>query len=100
MPNLRRLTPILACLLTLALAHGAPAVHGRMETLGDPPNPITVLYLWGSPYERGLAHGQLCATQVKQLTERMALGACLALHCTPEKLDAAWQQMEIGRAHV
>jgi hypothetical protein len=93
MPPLCRLIPTLACLLTLAFAHAAPAVHGRLETLGDPPSPITVLYLWGSPYERGLAHGRLCATQVKQLTERMALGACLALRCTPDKLDAAWQQM-------
>ncbi|MCE5236961.1 C45 family autoproteolytic acyltransferase/hydrolase [bacterium] len=93
MIHLRRFATGLVLLLAWGLAQAAPAIHGRMETLGDPPNSITVLYLWGTPYERGLAHGQLCATQVKQLIERLALGACLALHCTPEKLDEAWQQM-------
>jgi len=93
MPIIRRLSIFLAFLLSLALAHAAAPLHGRMETLGDPPNPITVLYLWGSPYERGFAHGRLCAPQVKQLVERLALGACIALRCTPDKLDEAWQQM-------
>jgi len=93
MTHLRRLATALVLLLAWGLAPAAPAIHGRVEILGDPRNPITVLYLWGTPYERGFAHGQLCATQVKQLIERLALGACLALHCTPEKLDEAWQQM-------
>ncbi len=93
MPIIRRAAPLLACLLTLTFAHAAPAVHGRVDTIGDAPNPITVLYLWGTPYERGFAHGKLCAPQVKQLIERLALGACIAMRCTPEKLDEAWGQM-------
>lgn len=93
MLTMRRTIILLPLLLAMGLAHAGPAVHGRVDTIGDPPNPITVLYLWGSPYERGFAHGKLCAPQVKQLIERLALGACLVMRCTPEKLDEAWGQM-------
>jgi len=81
-------------LVTARLAMAAEPLHGRLETLGSGPNPITVLYLWGSPYEMGYAHGKLCAAQVKGISERLTFGACLAMGLTPAKLDEAWQQME------
>lgn len=80
--------------LGLAGAVGAAPVHGRLETLGAGPNPVTVLYLWGSPYEMGYAHGKLCAPQVKQICERLTFGAALLMGCPPAKLDEAYKQME------
>jgi isopenicillin-N N-acyltransferase like protein len=80
-------------LAAMGVAPAADSVHGRLETIGSGPNPITVLYLWGTPYEMGYAHGKLCASQVKAVCERLSLGACLAMGCTPATLDQAWQQM-------
>ena len=91
---LRRALLLFLLPLAVTLATAAEPLHGRLETLGSGPNPITVLYLWGSPYEMGYAHGKLCAPQVKGISERLTFGACLALGCTPAKLDEAWKQME------
>ncbi len=81
-------------LIAVCVAAGAEPVHGRIETLGTGPNPITVIYLWGTPYEMGFAHGKLCADKVKGICEHLAMGACLAMNCTPTDLDKAWKQME------
>lgn len=81
-------------LLSCRLTQAASPLCGFKETIGDPPNPVTVLYLWGSPYERGYAHGKLCAPAVKQLVERLLAGAALIWGGTPTKLQEAWQQME------
>lgn len=78
--------------LAASLAHADTPLHGRIETLGEGPNPITVLYLWGSPYEIGYAHGKLCAEQVKGICQRLTLGAAL-MGLSPQKLDEAWAQM-------
>ncbi|MEI6499708.1 MAG: C45 family peptidase, partial [Armatimonadota bacterium] len=95
MKTILRHTLALSLLLCAAsLATATEPVHGRLETLGSGPNPITVLYLWGSPYEMGYAHGKLCAAQVKGISERLTFGAYLAMGYTPAKLDEAWQQME------
>jgi isopenicillin-N N-acyltransferase-like protein len=93
MTRARRITSVALLLLIFGVAQAAPSLHGRRETLGDGPNPISVLYLWGSPYERGFAHGNLCATQVKSIYARLALGAML-MGLSPDKLDEAWKQME------
>lgn len=93
---MRRLLAVnlVACsLLATGLASAAEPLHGRLETLGKAPNAISVLYLWGTPYEMGYAHGRLCAERVKQLTQVLTFGACLALGVGPEKLDAAWAEM-------
>jgi len=90
MPTIRRTLILLPLLATLA--HAAPALHGRVATIGEAPNPITVLTLWGTPYERGLAHGKLCAAQVKGICDRLTLGAVM-MGITPAKLDEAWAQM-------
>ena len=94
MPTLARRLPILAVLVALATsAMAAPAVNGRIEKLGSGPNPITVMYLWGTPYEMGYAHGKLCAARVKSLCTGLSLGAALAMGISPAKLDETWKQM-------
>lgn len=90
MPTIRR-TLILLPLL-LSFAHAAPAVKGTIATIGDAPNPITVLTLWGSPYERGYAHGKLGAAQAKGIYERLVVGAML-MGLSPATLDEAWAKM-------
>jgi hypothetical protein len=51
---------------SLRAAEGARTeVTGRLETAGG----IQVLYLWGSPHERGFAHGYLLAEQIIEEAE-------------------------------
>ena len=54
-------------LRTFALAEdvAAPAISGRLERVDG----IAVLTLWGSPRERGFAHGWLLAEEVVRLAE-------------------------------
>ena len=97
MPTVTRRIPILIILLLASAAFASPptlaSVNGRVEKLGSGPNPITVLYLWGTPYEMGFAHGKLCAERVKSICTGLNLGAALAMGTTPAKLDEAWNQM-------
>lgn len=53
--------------LTLAAQAVLPEVHGRVEVHGG----LEVLHVWGTPAERGYAHGRLLAAQIAEaaLTE-------------------------------
>ncbi len=49
---------------------GAPKLlgtvpNGVLQSVGEGDETIRVVHVWGTPYERGLAHGQLVAKQVK-----------------------------------
>ena len=67
------------CLLGLLLAapassQDAAAVHGRIEEVGDG---LKILHVWGSPAERGYAHGLLLSEEivtgaVAEFTKRFA----------------------------
>ena len=93
MPTHIRRIPTLILLILASSSFASPAVNGRIEKLGSGPNPITVLYLWGTPYEMGYAHVKLCAERVKYLCTLLNLGAAMAMHATPATLDDAWNQM-------
>ncbi|MBL8723205.1 MAG: hypothetical protein JNK49_04125 [Planctomycetes bacterium] len=70
-------------------AAGAPerAVHGRVERLGD----LTLLRVWGTPAERGFAHGKLLATEIA----RVAVGEFVArFGSKPALLDMARKSVE------
>ncbi|HZO88291.1 MAG TPA: C45 family peptidase [Chthonomonadaceae bacterium] len=70
------------------------AQHGRRMTLGSGDNALTVLYLRGTPYEMGYAHGKLCAKEVRYLATMVAPLMLAGLHCSPEKADATWALYE------
>lgn len=52
-------TPVVAA--SVAAAAPAPKIHGRIEDLG---NGLRLLRVWGTPHERGYAHGHLLGEQV------------------------------------
>jgi hypothetical protein len=85
-------------ILTAALAFAAPAMnpsrYGKRLTLGKGANAITVLYLRGTPYEMGYAHGKLCAKEVRYLAETVAPRMMKQADLSPEKVDSIWSLYE------
>lgn len=68
------------------------AVKGTRASVGEGEDKITVLHVWGTPYEMGYAQGKLCAAEIKGFYGRL-LGALGALGKKPEDLDGPWAQM-------
>ncbi len=74
----------------------ADEIHGTRTTIGEGEDAITLLHLWGTPYEMGFAHGQLCADEVEAFYGRL-LGAADEFGVSMTLIDMAWAQM---RPHV
>ncbi len=97
-PPLRRspLWPVVGLLLWAAgtALWAAPrTVHGSLSTIGDPAHPISVLKLWGTPYEMGYAHGKLCRDQVRAFYGQIIVAMTVGMKAKISDLDAAWAQM-------
>lgn len=67
---------------------------GRLETIGTGDNAITVLHLWGTPYEVGYAHGHLCRDQVRDFLTRTMPLMQLGLLAPAPKLDKVYEGMQ------
>lgn len=94
--RLFRLTLRAAALCAALLAVAATwadvdvAAHGKRITLGSGDNALTVLYLKGTPYEMGYAHGALCKNEVRYIARDVARLMMAGMQVTPEKVDAIW----------
>ncbi len=84
---------LLACLNWPAFGAPAAPVKGQRYTIGEGDHTITVLKLWGTPYQMGYAHGTLCADEIKGFVKRIILAMCLGMNTDEAQLDAAWAQM-------
>lgn len=98
MKSIQRLGLFVVALL-LSLAAGlsaAPGVdvpaHGKRQALGSGDNILTVLYLRGTPYEMGFAHGALCRDEVRYLAVEVADRMIQGMGKTPAEVDAVWQR--------
>jgi len=78
----------------LRLAVGAQTVdvsaHGRRLELGTGDSKVTVLYLKGTAYEMGYAHGKLCADEVRYMARKVSPLMMFGLKKTPKEVDAIW----------
>jgi hypothetical protein len=70
------------------------AAHGKRITLGSGDTTLTVLYLKGTPYEMGYAHGALCKEEVRYIAQDVAKLMMAGMGVTPEKVDAIWSGYE------
>ncbi|MFW5867074.1 MAG: C45 family autoproteolytic acyltransferase/hydrolase [Armatimonadota bacterium] len=68
-------------------------LHGTRSSIGEGEDAISVLHLWGTPYEMGYAHGALCREEVKAFYDRL-LGAAKELGVPMTVIDIAWAQMQ------
>lgn len=73
---------------------GEKPVNGEMSVIGEGEDAITVLKLWGTPYEMGYAHGKLCAEKIKGFYGRLLGAMEQGMKVQSEVVDAAWAQME------
>ena len=96
-----RVSSLSIVFLILSIGSGvlaAPPVdvarHGRRIEAGTADNPLTVLYLKGTPYEMGFAHGRLCAGEIRCLAAQVIPRMIAGLDTTPEKVDAVWALYE------
>ncbi len=71
----------------------AEDLHGSRSTVGEGGDEITVLRLWGTPYQMGYAHGVLCKDEVRGFYDRL-LGAAEELGVSMTIVDMAWAKME------
>jgi len=72
----------------------APDVNGTVETLGEGASELTLVHLWGTPYEMGEAHGTLLAAEVQDFLEKIVGAMTQGMGVTEEDLDQAWAAME------
>jgi len=94
-----RLWSMLACLLLVACLAGAlPAaeqpVNGKLTTIGSGTDQITVLYLWGTPYEMGYAHGKLAANSIKRFYSDLDSVLQSEFGANMDLLKLVWAQLE------
>lgn len=75
-----------------ALAGVDVAEHGKRVTLGSGADAVTVLYLRGTAYEMGYAHGALCRDEVRYIAQDVAQRMIAGVGYTPEKVDAVWER--------
>ncbi|NPV48297.1 MAG: hypothetical protein HPY69_15230 [Armatimonadetes bacterium] len=95
MRNPLLLAPVFLLLLSAVLPSVAAEspVHGTLDTIGSGEDTVSVLKLWGTPYEMGYAHGKLCADRVQAFSARIVTAMCLGMGLQPSDLDKAWEQM-------
>lgn len=89
-----RWTALMALMAVSAWTFAAPvdvAAHGKRVTLGTGDSAVTVLYLKGTPYEMGYAHGALCAEEARHLARNVARVMMFGMKTTPEKVDETWK---------
>ncbi len=75
------------------LGQAAPvdvAAHGRRTEIGVDGNHLTLLYLKGTAYEMGYAHGKLCADEVRYMAHNVAPLMMLGLKKSTGEVDAIW----------
>jgi hypothetical protein len=87
-----RVVVILA--FALLISGFSPAeVNGYIERISPPDGgqEVTVMYLWGTPYQMGYAHGKLCSEKVRALCENLISAMNTELNVPPEKLDEVWE---------
>lgn len=76
-------------------AEGAPTqIKGRVETIGEGEDAIDVIYVEGTPYEMGYAHGKLMADKVRKFVTTITMAMCIGMQMPASKLDEAWAEME------
>ena len=63
-----------------------------VEKIGDPPNPITVIYLKGSPYEMGFIQGRTLKNDIRALYD--SLLTAVSRYGSLTLLDIAYKQLE------
>jgi len=91
---------------TQAAQAGEPAVArpicGELSTVGEGADAISVIKLWGTPYEMGYAHGKLCSEKIKAFYGRIIGAMTVGMNVDPKVLDAAWAQMEpfVAEHHI
>lgn len=67
------------------------ALHGKLFTIGTGDNRLSVLYLRGTPYEMGYAHGKLCAKEVRYFVTHVEPIMLLGMGCSPTRVDSIWK---------
>lgn len=86
-----------------AVSQAAPAgparpepaqITGELASIGEGPDAMHVVTLWGTPYEMGYAHGKLGADKIKAFYQRMIIAMAIGMKVKAEALDEAWAQME------
>ena len=91
---------IVALVLLAAVAAGwaqdqAPQqINGKMEMISNGTDAITVLYLWGTPYEMGYAHGKLAAERIKSFYNVMNSTLQEEFGASMDMLKMVWMQLE------
>lgn len=68
-------------------------VRGVVEIMSPPDGgqKITVLYLWGAPYQMGYAHGKLCAEKIRNIYKDFDSIMRASMDIPPERLDEVWR---------
>jgi hypothetical protein len=69
-------------------------VNGLRETIGRGEDAITVLYVWGKPYEMGYAHGALARGKIQELYSRVIEDFAKDIRVKVEDFDRAYAAME------
>jgi len=70
------------------------ALHGRRFEIGDAQHPLTVIYLRGTPYEIGYAHGKLCSKELHYFLHNVGPLMFMGLGRTIPAIDAIWKNYE------
>lgn len=65
--------------------------HGRLERVGQGDDAINLLFVWGTPFEMGQAHGELLLDQIQGHFERLIGLMSEAMKIQPEKLDEVYR---------
>jgi isopenicillin-N N-acyltransferase-like protein len=90
----RRISVMMLTLLLAASLCWSADVKGSRATIGTGEDAITVLYLHGTPYEMGYAHGQLAKQEVAHLCQDVVATMAAGAGITMEQVDEAWATME------
>jgi hypothetical protein len=84
---------ILLATVLMAAASGEE-IKGTASTLGEGKDAVTLLHLWGTPWEMGYAHGALLKGQVADFCAKIIGTMTAGMGVDVEALDQAWAQME------
>jgi hypothetical protein len=90
----RRISAMTLCLLLGAPLCWSADIKGSRATIGTGEDAITVLYLHGTPYEMGYAHGRLAKQEVAHLCQDVVATMVAGAGITMEQVDQAWATME------
>lgn len=85
------LTLLLCPAISMAQKSVDVAKHGKRIQLGAGDSQVTVLYLSGNGYERGYAHGKLCAEEVHYIAQEVAPLMISGMKYTPTQVDEIWK---------